>query len=289
MKIAFFLALASLGLATNPAMATPLTVDGDLSDWGITVIDGGNTSAGGSNYSGLRTDLIGSMIEDSNDTAGDGGYLGPHYGGQNYDAEFMGWAVQGGQFHVAILTGQRPDSGVNRYSPGDLRIETSLGTFGIEVGGGVGGGAGTALHEGDAGSTYNLNSNGYTNTSNPLLATNAAQVAGSIWSGTDWINDAVTNTVPLQMKINSSSINHGLADYIYTRNDPNSAQHSVIEMSFNTSIFNGATIYGMYWLPSCGNDELKIEQHYSVPEPAPLALLGIGLLGLGLTRVRRRG
>ena len=139
--------------------------------------------------------------------------------------------------------------------------------------------------EGAVGSTYTLYSNGYTKAYSNAAA---AQTTGSIWSGGDWILDPISPSGPVQMQINGSSVNHGSADYIYTRNDPNSRKHSVIEMAFDSGIFSGGTIYGMYWLPSCGNDELKIEKNYTVPEPAPLALLGIGLLGLGLSRYRRR-
>ena len=132
MKIAQYLLAGLLGLAASLSHAAPLTVDGNLSDWVISVQDGysGNTTP--TDFSGLRSDLIGSMIEDSSDIAGDGGYVGPNYGGQNYDGEFMGWALQGSQFHVAILTGQRPDNGFARYSPGDLRIVTSLELTGLK-------------------------------------------------------------------------------------------------------------------------------------------------------------
>lgn len=286
MKLSQILAIAALAATASAAHAVPLTVDGDLSDWGINVADGTVGNTVGTNYTGLRSGLIGSMIEDTSDLAGDSGYVGPNYGGQNYDGEFMGWALQGNQFHVAILTGQRPDNGLMRFSPGDLRIETSNGIFGIEIGGGAGGGAGTALQEGAAGSTYTTYSNGYTqahNNADPL------QTTGSIWSNTDWILDPINPKGPVQMEINNGSTNHGTADFIYTRNDPNTTQHSVIEMSFSTDIFKGSTIYGMYWLPSCGNDELKIVQDYTVSEPTPLIMLGIGLLGMGLTRLRRKG
>lgn len=66
---------AGLMLSTAPASA--LTVDGDLSDWGITVGDS-NTS----NFSSLNTGIgiVSSFAEDQNDNSNNH-YLGPNYGG----------------------------------------------------------------------------------------------------------------------------------------------------------------------------------------------------------------
>src|SRR4029453_90016 len=111
-------------------------VDGDPSDWGVTVADGNgsifNFPAG-----------VTSMLEDSSDFDCDPGVLGPHRGGQNFDSEAMGIAFQNSTLFVLIVSGQRPDNGFPRYDPGDLRIVTNLSTYGMEMGGGIGGGGGT--------------------------------------------------------------------------------------------------------------------------------------------------
>lgn len=72
--------------------------------------------------------------------------LGPHTGGQDYDGEFLGVGISGAFLAIAIVTGQRPDNGFSAFAPGDLRIETSLGSFGIEL----------------TGYTFTLNSDGTT-------------------------------------------------------------------------------------------------------------------------------
>src|SRR3569623_1307118 len=157
-------------VASSSISAAPIVIDGNLDDWGLTVSDGNE-----SNFLHPRAD-IGLLSY----------YLGPGYGGQNYDAEFMGVALQGSTLYITIVTGQRPDNGFNRYSPGDIRITTANGLYGIEVGGGKGGRGGAAITEGERGSTYRLNASGYTV---GYKKTAAGQYVGSLWSNVDWILD----------------------------------------------------------------------------------------------------
>jgi hypothetical protein len=69
-------------------------------------------------------------------------------------------------------------------------------------------------------------------------------------------------------------------DYIFTRNTVTN-KHAIIELALDLSIFGGADLEEFYWLPSCGNDELHVSTDIStVPAPATLALMGLGLLGI---------
>ncbi len=271
--------------SSSATLAAPLTIDGNLGDWGISVADNN-----ASDFTHLKTDigLLGFHLEDQNDLAANGAYLGPQYGGQNYDAEFMGVARQGGTLYIAIVTGQRPDNGFSNYSPGDIRISTSDGLIGIEVGGGAGGGSGTALSEGASGSTYGLKSNGYTLSHG---STQAAQTAGSVWSDVDWILDPIGPVQEkVQFSINGASQQLGSADFIFTRNGV-TGQHAIIELAISTSLFGASTLESIFWAPSCGNDELSVSMPVritQVPEPAALGLFGLGLLAMGVQRRRRR-
>ena len=258
-----------------PVQAAPLVVDGNLSDWGVTVADNN-----GSVY-GLASDigLLGFMVEDQNDSAGDSGYLGPNHGGQNYDAEMIAVAYLDSRIYVSIVTGQRPDNGFQRYAPGDIYIETADAVYGIEIGGGEGGGPGSAVVTGDSGSTYSLSGNGYTqaHTVAPV-----AQTAGSIWCGPTWVYDPINPYSPTQVDTSLAGSLVGVAEFIYTR-DTSTAQHAVIELAFDFDILGGENIETIRWTPSCGNDEVIVNPS-PVPEPSTLSLLAASFLFF----VRRR-
>lgn len=292
-------AVAALAFS-GPTFAGPIiTVDGNVADWHISVADGGAGNNGlASNFSNPSVEgtvLHQSFffaVEDQNDTWGDSGYLIPNYGGQNYDVEFMGLAFDTNKLYLTIVTGQRPDNGIMRYSPGDIRIvaktgkaqdATVLAQYGIEVGGGKGGGSGSELQEGATGSTYILNSSGYT-----VDHTTSQRAVGSIWKDPNWLLDPIPPATAVQLANDTTGALVGTADFVYTRNTVTS-QHAVIELSLDRSIFGSAGALDIYWAPSCGNDVLEINDDLParVPEPGTLAALGIGLLAFRFAR--RRG
>jgi len=287
MRSAFAGGLVALALG-GPAFAGPI-VNGDVSDWGITVKDGNLSNFLTPSVAGT---VLGSTFffarEDQNDFAGDSGYVGPNYGGQNYDVEFMGVALKDGQLYIAIVTGQRPDNGLERFSPGDIRIVANNGhVYGIEVGGGAGGaGAGVLTQIGDPlGSTYTLNSSGFT-----LSHGTSARTVGSIWQDPNWLMDPIPPATAVQLADDGSGKPMGTATYIYTRDGDLTKQHSVIELSLALATFGDATALDIYWAPSCGNDVLVVYDDLlpaRVPEPGTLAALGIGLIGLAMVRRRR--
>jgi hypothetical protein len=278
--------LTALALC-GPTFAGPI-VDGSVADWGITVGDGN-----GSNFSspGAAGTLPGKTFffarEDQNDFAGDAGYVGPNYGGQNYDVEFMGVAIDASRLYIAIVSGQRPDNGLQRFSPGDLRIVANNGhVYGVEFGGGVGGAAAAGLlTEGGDGSTYALDSSGWT-VSHAL----SVRAVGSVWRDPNWLLDPIAPKTEVQMAGDGTGVEVGTADFVYTRNADPTAQHSVIELAINRDLFADATALDVYWAPSCGNDVLEINDDLlpaRAPEPGTLGVLAAGMLAFGLVRRRR--
>ena len=274
-KFAGSLGAIGVALALSSASASAITIDGNLSDWGVFVGDN-NTS----NFSGASgtPGYLGGFVEDQNDKAGDGGFLGPDYGGQNYDGEFLGMALQGSTLYVAIVTGQRPDNGMQRFSPGDIHLTVDGVTYGIEVGGGTGG----LVATGAAGATYNVNNNGFTTS---VASTNSQQTAGSVWTNVDWIADPIAPTTDVQMKINGGSTQVGSADYVYTGNTVTS-QHAIIELALDISNMlgeDGEGLIGIYWSPSCGNDVVQALHLAAIPQndiPEPGSAL-VWLAGAG--------
>jgi hypothetical protein len=277
--VTVFLASIVAGLAVGSASA--ITVDGNLSDWGIAVADNNGSNQNNMNTVGPSIGLIDKMIEDQNDLAGHSAFLGPQYGGQDYDAELMAVAYKSGRLYIAIETGQRPDNGFNFYGPGDIRLETSAGIYGIEVGGGQGGIFGPAITAGALGSTYQLYSNGETQS---YANAASAQTAGSIWKNVQWLTSPISPYLPTQFQTQTGSALVGLADYVYTR-DSQTTQHAVIELGINVSLFNGELIKTVTWRPACANDEVYVPVNI-VPEPATVAFLATGTLAF-LTRRRR--
>lgn len=245
-----------------------LIVDGRLNDWGVTVADNN-----GSNFTTWSSTvaLLGSHVDDTDDFAGHSFFLDPNYGGQDFDAEMMAVAVQSNRLFISIVTGQRPDNGFKYFEPGDIRIETSLGTYGIEVGGGKGGNGGSAINDGASGSTYKMNSNGDVT---DHYTASTPQVAGSIWADVDWLADPIAPHGPVQFKIDGDSTLVGQADYVFTRNSYTS-QHAVIELAFDLDVLEGAMIQSVHWRPTCGNDELNVQLD-AVPEPTTIAFLALG-------------
>jgi hypothetical protein len=266
----------ALGL-TSPQARAAIVVNGLLNDWNVTVSDNN-----GSNFSSPNAPFF--MREDTDDLAGDGGFVGPLYGGQNYDGEFLAARLDGTRLSIVVVSGQRPDNGLARFGPGDIRIVTSAGTFGIEVGGGAGGGSGTQIVQGALGATYRLNSHGFTAgvlysngsstgtiTGSPPLVASALQTAGSVWKNPTWIDDPIPPPGPTQMQFVGGTY-VGLSDYVYTRNSV-TTQHSIIELGFDAYSFIGnATINSISWRPSCGNDELDITLNTTIPTPEPASL-----------------
>jgi hypothetical protein len=271
-----------------------------LSDWGISLDSSKHFAYAGGygyNYPGDATHpkqgstIIGGNtvvydLEDSNDNS-NSYTVGPLNGGQNYDAEALLVSVVGSNLHIGIASGQRPDNGVPYYAPGDICITKGSQTWGIEVGGGPGKTTTPSpptVVGGQNGTTYTLDSDGYTQSSTQL----STQEAGSIWEGGTWHSGIGGSGLVHAQLLSGGTLRAqlGASDYIYNFDD-SLGQHGIIEVcipDYQTVFGNtlaGATIA---WAPSCGNDQLSLsvvvpaQQPEPVPEPASVVIWTVLLL-----------
>ncbi len=308
------LAVVALSAAVAPRSEAGITVDGDLSDWGITLETDSLGSvhfvydeAYGYAYTGdtwFRTigqsgtaTLSGGPtvyyhLEDSDDYRLDYYQVGPLYGGQNYDAEALLVTIVDDTLYIAIASGQRPDNqdrwgniDAMFYAPGDVRIWTDAADslYGVEVGGGAGGQIPPLSPEeigaDAAGWTYQLDSSGYTQSS----AARADATAGSLWHTTesdDWLLGE--NNVRTQL-VGGDEVVGAAVQYVFNY-ATSLGEHSIIEIAipYYDTIFNGC-VEAIRWSPACANDllclsvDLPIPVH--VPEPGSFLIWTLLVLG----------
>lgn len=274
---------------------------GILSDMGVVVgnsntttyaMRSGQTAAqlNGQNITGtssFRGDSLYYNIEDQNDDAGVSTFLGPRYGGQDYDAEFLGLALNGTKLSIGILTGQRYDGSGNNpfanFSPGDIRIQTNVGEFWIEVGGSGSGSSDQVITLGENGSTFYLNSSGYTSS-----ASNSTDItAGAVLFNPSVINavPSFNPAVPVQIDPNTSLTQvRGMADnFTYTfYGSAQQNQHAGIELTLDALSLLGAgtVIQSISWGPSCGNDQVLYLGVDRMVTPEPFSCLIWGGFGM---------
>ncbi len=290
-KLSAFKAIFAVGAIASllPAgLASALTVDGQIGDWGVT-----NLSSNIANYSGVAGNSWAATAYEGD------GFLHPGGGGQNYDLEFMAIHIDDAlnTLYGVVMSGQRNDNGATKFSPGDIFFEAwdannSVDvTFALEVGGGFGGTGITSVGLGDAGTTYNLNSSGYTQSAQPAsyLAGDLVKSPGFV-GGHPFSNPSSGGSPMVQMLPDAGATSFGpVAEFIFLQ-DASLYQHSVIEFSIDLDSLGLGEEGGLtsaVWAPGCGNDHGRVEISAPVPEPSGILLMCSGLLVLGIAGVGR--
>ncbi len=256
------LALALLALAAANALAVTITVDGDPSDWGVA--PGVWGSSDWTPFAGVQGTWP-PAEDDFPDNAG-GGQVGPGFGGQEFDAEALYFAVSGGNACFGIVTGM-PPGGARGERPGDIILAFGLGsdwTHAIET-------------TGDGGLAL-----------------------GGLYAVTEWDDGlwgAVTN--PSGIAAGSPLWTPLGSNLCY---EPTTGNHFFIEVAVPLSVLPLSeaepTPFRAHWTETCGNDAVDLEgllpddPHEPevppvMPEPTTLALLGCAVAGLAARRRRR--
>jgi hypothetical protein len=243
-------ALLGICLFSSPAAAF-YTINGDVSDWGINL-----SAASSKNY--LDNNLpsggndIDAYTEDNVDATTGFAYVGPGYSqGNLYDAEAMYFDNDNTYAYIAVITGT-PQTG-SQFRTGDLFFDTLLPS--------------------DNHYRYGINTQ-----------------SGQLYSVTGWQNvvysqHAISN--PWRIENGATLGNPGDTQFAYSTTAVN--DHYVMEAKiplFLLGLTSETTIPNkklyVHWTMECGNDYLNLEGDIShhAPEPASLALLASGLVGL---------
>ncbi|MEJ2394189.1 MAG: PEP-CTERM sorting domain-containing protein [Candidatus Thiodiazotropha sp.] len=208
---------------------------------------------------------------DSEDGVGSGGYVGPGWGGQSFDAEYLFYKQDGNLLSIGLQSGFDLVNGEQAYADheyfaGDLALAFNGGAydyavdFGFETKDIDGVNAGGAP---DAEGLYSVSS--WNNNISFAVSSPFAMDSGSLLTG-------VTSTSGFATLVDGTS-------YFRT------ATFDLAALGFETNSFSA------HWTMSCGNDvvEGSADVATDVPEPATLLLMAGGLFGLfGGRRLRRR-
>lgn len=251
--ITLFLMLA----ISLPAQSASITIDGQLSDWGL----GRNGNSSDWLPSSALSPNLRYIVEDQ--TGGANVRLYPGWGGQAYDAEALYAFTTNSHLFVALVTGLSPNTpnnpAANSYGPGDFAIDFgSDGTFefGIET---TGSNAGSIFRVNDW--AYGLwDASGNYNPANPDRRHPTSILAGILVGSSDLVY--------------SSTPFNGMG--IHTNDG-----HYVIEAAIPLSVFSGFSgKFDIHWTMNCANDAILLDPILPnhVPEPATLALLAVGFL-----------
>ena len=216
-----------------------------------------------------------------------GGYIGPGYGGQVFDAEYLFYKYDhnANTLSIGLQTGFNVVDGVVNYADGrsyyagDLALsfddDSSSYEYAVDFGLGTRDFDGKTvdaehdgIHSGDSG------------------VDQAGLYSVSTWNTHVYSGYTVSN--PFAMDGGSLITSIGDNDNIAGSGTADGVTSYYRQVTFDLSGLNLGDEFTVdtHWTMSCGND--NINGRLSVEEPSSLLLMGLGLLSLGLVRLRKK-
>jgi hypothetical protein len=212
----------------------------------------------------------------ADDAVGSGGYVGPGYGGQAFDAEYLFYKQSGTILTIGLQAGfDLVDGHVyydgRNYYAGDLALsfdgDASTYEYAIDFG------LLTKDYYGDkvdAGSGTGIDAAGFYSVSQ----WNNDMVPGHVSQATPFAMDGGALVRSLLSNQSGSGTAGGATSYYRI-------------VSFDLAGLGLGPDMNLHWTMSCGNDVVNGAGTVSVPEPGSLALFAAGLFGLGFMRRTR--
>ena len=204
--------------------------------------------------------------------ADDDGIVGPGGGGQGFDAEYLYYKVEGSVLSLGLQTGYNVVTGEQTY--GSSSFLYYAGDLALSVDGHVGTGAGKGVTF-EYGIDFGLETHGYSGATIDTGSGDGIDAAG-LYAVSSWSNDVYSG--------HHDSDPYAIDDGTKIADLLSNVAGAGGDTFFRTVSFDMAGlgwgddfILDAHWTMSCGND--AIDGHTSVPEPAGLSLLALGLMG----------
>jgi hypothetical protein len=254
---------ACAALFATVGQAAPITVDGNIADWGI---NANGTVAGWAPNAGILY-----IVEDQ--TGNRNTYLNPGYGGQAYDAEAMYLTWDTNNLYLGLITGHDPLmlTANGNYGGGDFAIDFGRNgswEFGVLT----------------------------KNRSNTLSVGDIVSTSNANWAKGLWASPGHTGPSTMVTHVNSGTevgtatvVWNEIIGYMGNLGATGSSRdkHWFYEVAIPVSAFgsywsanNPKQSFDVQWTMDCANDIITLDPPVNVPEPASAALLlaGVGLL-----------